>query len=1716
MLALSIGNAWGESWTYTFKSPDAVKNNSITVNGATWNVNTTVGTGSPTISTGTYSKTYGLKFGSSKTNYYKTVVFTTDYFNNYNVSEVVVKILLNGGVNTTLTTKQGDITIGSASFKTSQQWTELTTNTTKGSGGQLSLTIATTQAFYISSIIVNYEIPSVTPDPVDPTATFSNGSYTVGQTLDLSTLWTSNSDGAVTYSIVEAGTTGASINGKSFTATAAGTCTVKASQAATSAYNAIAKTSTITVSAPTPAKITLSEAGQEKTVEGKYVGDSYTLPSTSTQTCGTKTFVGWSTVTIDKSSTKPTTNFYEPGASVTLVAEQTYYYAVYAEGDGSDIFTSISGGDWSNGVSGGSWTTKGTGTYSGNGVKFDDKDDYVMSPDISSNAYTRLLLKFNSGHNGGEGSVLAFYVYNASNTWLTGDNVTISPETVVPKDVYTSQQTIYQVSVSANEVIGKIMIRMDSKTKNLGMKYCEIFGVSSSYFNYSTTCVSETDLTDAQFAWSAASAMALKGADNNVFPTLTNALGLTVTYESSNTSVATIESDGKITLLAPGTTTISAAFAGGEVSGTKYAAKTVTYTLTVKQLVSCADIYDLADDATFVLKDFVVTYVNGKYTYIKDGTGYGLIYKDSYGLNAGDQVASGKFEGKRDSYEGLVEIIPTTVSTDLNAAFGEAPAPDVLNTNPTTDNINQYVKFEKVQFTTTKLNSSTKSILGTIQGQTDKITFFNQFGKDVTFDTSKKYSVVGVVSIYQGNVQVNFISAEEVAEPTLNVKITNADFGKIAINGKAERTLTLNGSLLTKPVSLAIEGEYFTLASNSVTPVDSKIEEEKIKITYKPTVEGTHTATLKITSDELAEQTITLRGQAVQQHTVDFYVNKEKQTELAKKVLSGEKLTEIPTATSCDPLEYPTFIGWSASEITGTTDVEPTDLLDLNTTITADCKYYAVFAKETSSTISTGITYEVTLKNTNFVTNYSDRTINITANEVGGDGTVEVSFQSVGVMKCTDASKGAVMQFRKKSSSSQPGIIYNTTDLGQINSITIGTGGTNNIASIVIGSTQQPTTQEDNEGFFLITNGTSVSYIPSITINFTQNSSASTTTYTYLTTCESATPTYTVTYNLDGGESTCETSVVVEQDGELTLCDAPTKTGHKFLKWKDQNDNEYAAGAKITVSEDLTLTAQWQVNSYEVTWMSLGSKLSSSDVDYNAQPTKPATNPTYLCGTDKEFVGWSTQEIEGVGTPAYLYTDDFPAVKADVTYHAVFATKSEDGGSLAKATSLTNGEIVYLATESGIGVTGANTSTNKDATVSTTQGDWMPFTVVTNGLQYQFKTGDNYITAAAKSFKITNTPSDFAFENGYIVYNVPSGSDPGDYVLLYNSNSGSFYRFYKKSNIGKENYETFYVYKNPTHTDYVTSCEEVGSDMDNSTLVNPSVESGIFSVDEGKYVQFSTGNLQYEVGTNTWSFASEQYEVIGGETYDPANPTNTNYGMNEPGYTGKLDLFAWSCDDKFGVNPSNADADYKGEFEDWGKLVDEEGWYTLTKDEMNYILNRKKDGKKLWALATVCGMNGLILLPDNWNTSTTLEYGYVPADFNYTQNQLDAAAWAALEAAGAVFLPEGGSRVGGHGNKDNATGPSLDTPGATDAHGHYFHVDNVGEMGYYWLNTQDTRTGYENCASFLILPGWSDNGTPNDESDDKAHAPQVWSREKRRGNSVRLVKEVTPNYTRED
>ena len=81
-----------------------------------------------------------------------------------------------------------------------------------------------------------------------PTVTFGNGNVTEGETLDLRTLFSSNSEGDVTYTITSGDTYGQiESDGYTFTGLGEGSVTVKASQAAKGIYAAKEQSATITV-----------------------------------------------------------------------------------------------------------------------------------------------------------------------------------------------------------------------------------------------------------------------------------------------------------------------------------------------------------------------------------------------------------------------------------------------------------------------------------------------------------------------------------------------------------------------------------------------------------------------------------------------------------------------------------------------------------------------------------------------------------------------------------------------------------------------------------------------------------------------------------------------------------------------------------------------------------------------------------------------------------------------------------------------------------------------------------------------------------------------------------------------------------------------------------------------------------------------------------------------------------------------------------------------------------------------------------------------------------------------------------------------------------------------------------------------------------------------------------------------------------------------------
>lgn len=175
--------------------------------------------------------------------------------------------------------------------------------------------------------------------------------------------------------------------------------------------------------------------------------------------------------------------------------------------------------------------------------------------------------------------------------------------------------------------------------------------------------------------------------------------------------------------------------------------------------------------------------------------------------------------------------------------------------------------------------------------------------------------------------------------------------------------------------------------------------------------------------------------------------------------------------------------------------------------------------------------------------------------------------------------------------------------------------------------------------------------------------------------------------------------------------------------------------------------------------------------------------------------------------------------------------------------------------------------------------------------------------------------------------------------------------------------------------------------------------SHAFSVSDGKYVKFSKGNLQYQPSTNKWRFAEHQYDVYGRSAED-------NIGSN-----GWMDLFAWGTgDDPMFVGDYD---NYKTYFTDWGNnQIGNDSpytWRTLTSDEWEYLLSGRLNSQALLGLAKVNNIEGLIILPDNFESLKGIAFNSGYKD-GYQTNVYTSSEWEKMEKAGAIFLPANDGR----------------------------------------------------------------------------------------------------------
>ena len=215
---------------------------------------------------------------------------------------------------------------------------------------------------------------------------------------------------------------------------------------------------------------------------------------------------------------------------------------------------------------------------------------------------------------------------------------------------------------------------------------------------------------------------------------------------------------------------------------------------------------------------------------------------------------------------------------------------------------------------------------------------------------------------------------------------------------------------------------------------------------------------------------------------------------------------------------------------------------------------------------------------------------------------------------------------------------------------------------------------------------------------------------------------------------------------------------------------------------------------------------------------------------------------------------------------------------------------------------------------------------------------------------------------------------------------------------------------------------------------------GRFSVNEqGDQVRFSKGNLQFQASTRQWRFAEHQWDFVGndsvGNVYE--NGVKCDNRLSTAHYDGWIDLFGWGnsgynhgadcyqpwpCESDHQFTHAAYGCDSCHLYErtgkaDWGYNAIVNGgnqealWRSLTVEECRCLLYKRETVSGMrYAKAVVNGINGLLVIPDDWEPNVyPLQY----ADDNtipFDANVISLEDWErVMEPHGMVFLPAGGT-----------------------------------------------------------------------------------------------------------
>ena len=310
---------------------------------------------------------------------------------------------------------------------------------------------------------------------------------------------------------------------------------------------------------------------------------------------------------------------------------------------------------------------------------------------------------------------------------------------------------------------------------------------------------------------------------------------------------------------------------------------------------------------------------------------------------------------------------------------------------------------------------------------------------------------------------------------------------------------------------------------------------------------------------------------------------------------------------------------------------------------------------------------------------------------------------------------------------------------------------------------------------------------------------------------------------------------------------------------------------------------------------------------------------------------------------------------------------------------------------------------------------------------------------------------------------LPSDAERSGYIIV--EEMGNNFKFYKETTIPEIN---------PEDVNYLYGPLALNNNTTNETTDPLFVVSENYNV-----VRFSPGNIQYQASTNTWRFANNQYDYVGGTIRNITGIGNVQYGnvyensaqctnaSIASNYSGWIDLFGWGTWSN-GKDPWEARTEnqyYQGSAEFNHTIVGDanDDWRILTQKEWANLSKMHNLKRKIGAATIEMGdekinyVRGKLILPYNWVGSPELG-----TTNGWKATEITTEEWASYWLVkGAVFLPVDGYR--------NGTSVLNSNQYSTNSSGMYWSVTpyNNDQMCYASFSSSATITTGNYVNKFL-------------------------------------------------